>query len=75
MGIAVGFVPGATAVGSGLNAAEVALTTMEERGTAVGFSDFKVNEGKGAVVLDAVVGETDKAPLLLAPKLAPLDEN
>jgi hypothetical protein len=48
---------------------------MEERGTAVGFSDFKVNEGKGVVVLDAAVGETDKALLLLGPKLAPLDEN
>jgi hypothetical protein len=38
-------------LGSGLTAAEVALATIEERGTAVGFWDFRVKEGVGKEVV------------------------
>jgi hypothetical protein len=43
-------------------AAEGALTTMEERGKAVGFSEAKENEGVGPVG----VGNRETEPLTLA---------
>jgi hypothetical protein len=59
LGILLGFVPAGNAVGSGLYAAEVALATMEDKGTAVGFCDSRVKEGvgKGVVVGDALEAE------------------
>ena len=45
----LGFEPGEKAGGNPLLGAAGALTTMEERGTAVGFCDAKVKVGVGPV--------------------------
>ena len=59
----LGFAPTGYASGTGLVATGEALTTIAERGTAVGFSDTKVKEGVGPVG----VGKKDvtKVPLVL----------
>lgn len=49
LGILEGLVPAAKGVGIGLTGAEGALTTMDEMGTAVGFSDTREKEGVGPV--------------------------
>jgi hypothetical protein len=77
LGILLGFVPAGKAVGSGLYAAEEALATMEDKGTAVGFCDSRVKEGvgKGVVVGDALEAEgmeTEAIPLPVALLAAPV---
>lgn len=58
LGISLGFVPGAAGVGIILVTAEGALTTMDARGTAVGFTDSNEIEGVGPVGVGRRVFET-----------------
>jgi len=58
LGILLGFVPGAAGVGIILVAAEGALTTIAERGTAVGLVDCNEIEGVEPVGVGRRVFET-----------------
>jgi hypothetical protein len=71
LGMSVGWVPGANVVARGLVGADEALTTIEAKGTAVGFVDKRVKvrdgvdvgavmfvaEGPGEVAAGEVAGE------------------
>jgi hypothetical protein len=59
----LGFAPTGYASGTGLVEIGGALTTIEARGTAVGFSDTKVKEGVGPVGVGKRV--ITKLPLVL----------
>jgi len=62
LGRLLGVEPGAPGVGRGLVGAEGALTTIDARGTAVGFSDCNEKEGVAVGVgkreVETVVPET-----------------
>jgi hypothetical protein len=62
LGISEGLVPAGKGEGIGLTGAEGALTTMDARGTAVGFVDIKEKEGVGPV------GVGSKVPVMVAPE-------
>jgi len=59
LGILEGLVPAGKGEGIKLVAAEGALTTMAEIGTAVGFCDAKEKEGVGPVGVGNKVPETE----------------
>jgi hypothetical protein len=62
LGILEGLLPAGKGEGIGLTGAEGALTTMDARGTAVGFVDTKEKVGVGPV------GVGNRVPVMVAPE-------
>jgi hypothetical protein len=72
LGISEGTEPAGKGAGIGLMAAEGALTTMDEMGTAVGFCDAKEKEGVGSVAVEPETEEPETLePETEAPEEAP----
>jgi len=71
LGILDGLVPAGKGGGIGLSAAEGALTTMDEMGTAVGFCDAKEKEGVGNEEPETEEPETLEPGGTEAPEEAP----
>ena len=74
LGILLGVEPFVAGVGITLVGAEGALKTIEERGTAVGFSDANEKEGMGKDVLARELPETAEEPEVAMVEGVPVEE-